>query len=169
MKKIIASLLCLILIGISNAGLFAQQKNYLEVKKEKFENKISELYTKYKTDGFITYKGGTINMERSTEFPIFVELKEGNWYQFVVIGDPEATKFEMKLGIEGVGDFITDKFKPQKINEYWTQFSFICPRSGRYLLTFYQRGPRKDLMGHVGILQRPEKQVKESIHSDIVN
>lgn len=120
-----------------------------------FKSKVSELYTKYKLDGFVTYKGGDIPMENRTEFPIFVDLEEGSWYQFVVVGDPNATKFEMKLGLEGVGDFITDKFKPDNTNEYWTQFSFICPRSGRYLLTFYQRGAGKEMLGHVGILQRP--------------
>jgi hypothetical protein len=57
----------------------------------------------------------------------------------------------------GVGDVITDKFKPEITNEYWTQFSFVCPRSGRYLLTFYQRGSKKDMLGHVAILQRPVK------------
>lgn len=132
--------------------LFAQP---LESNKNKFDNKVSELYTKYKTDGFVTYKGGNIKMEKNTEFPIFVELKEGHWYQFIVVGDPEATKIEMKLGLAGVGDFITDKFKPQNTNEHWTQFSFVCPRDGRYLMTFFQRGHDKELLGHVGILQRP--------------
>lgn len=120
-----------------------------------FNDKVAELYTKYKSDGFVTYKGGTIQMEKNTEFPIFVELKEGRWYQFVVVGDPEARKLEMKLGLEGVGDFITDKFKTENVNEHWTQFGFVCPRSGRYLLTFFQKGPKKDMLGHVAILQRP--------------
>lgn len=84
-------------------------------------------------------------------------MKAGNWYQFVIVGDPEAKKIEMKLGLEGVGHIITDKFKPENTNEYWTQFSFVCPRSGRYLLTVYQRGSKKELLGHVGILQRPSK------------
>lgn len=125
--------------------------------KNMFENKVAELYTKYKSDGFITYKGGNLQMEKNTEFPIFVELQEGRWYQFVVIGDPEAKKIEMKLGLEGVGHIITDKFKPENTNEYWTQFSFVCPRSGRYLLTFFQKGSKKDMLGHVAILQRPNQ------------
>ncbi len=135
---------------------YAQNKK-ADLVKTNFENKVSELYTKYKTDGFVTYKGGNINMEKNTEFPILVELKEGRWYQFVVVGDPEARKLEMKLGLEGVGHIVTDKFKTENTNEYWTQFSFICPRDGRYLLTFYQKGSKKDMLGHVGILQRPNK------------
>ncbi len=134
-----------------------KMQQYNSLIEKAFSSKVSELYTKYKTDGFITYKGGNINMEKNTEFPIFVELKEGRWYQFVVVGDPEARKLEMKLSKEGVGDIVTDKFKTEDTNEYWTTFSFICPHSGKYLLTFFQRGPKKDLLGHVAILQRPQK------------
>lgn len=158
MKKTNTTIFTLILICISSF-VFAQAKQTSKQNPEKlkFDLKVSELYTKYKTEGFITYKGGNLNMERNTEFPIFVELVEGRWYQFCVVGDPEAKKIEMKLGLEGVGDFITDKFKPEITNEHWTQFSFICPRSGKYLLTFYQKGSKKDMMGHVAILQRPAK------------
>ncbi len=134
-----------------------KMKQYNTFIEKAFSSKVSELYTKYKTDGFITYKGGDIKMEKNTEFPIFVELKEGRWYQFVVVGDPEARKLEMKLSKEGIGDIVTDKFKTEDTNEYWTTFSFICPHSGKYLLTFFQRGPKKDLLGHVAILQRPQK------------
>ncbi|MBL7767039.1 MAG: hypothetical protein JNJ58_13135 [Chitinophagaceae bacterium] len=150
-------ILTLIFISSYTLSTQAQVRYAIRSSEKEFQGKVSELYTKYKTDGFVTYKGGNLDMERSTEFPIFVELKEGNWYQFVVVGDPEATKFEMKLGLEGVGDFITDKFRPEVTNEFWTQFAFICPRSGRYLLTFYQRGPKKEMLGHVGILQRPAR------------
>ena len=153
MKKIV---LLNIFIALISLVSFGQNKDETLIQQH-FHNKVSELYTKYKTDGFVTYKGGDLNMKRNTEFPIFIEMKEGNWYQFVVVGDPEAKKIEMKMGLEGVGDFITDKFKPEVTNEFWTQFSFICPRSGRYLLTFYQRGTKKDMLGHIGILQRPSK------------
>lgn len=156
MKKSLTLLLTFSLFIISGRAI-AQKVAQQDIINKAFSSKVSELYTKYKTDGFITYKGGDIKMEKNTEFPIFVELVEGRWYQFVVVGDPEARKLEMKLGMEGIGDIVTDKFQTDDTNEYWTQFSFICPRSGRYLLTFYQKGPKKDLLGHVAILQRPNR------------
>ena len=152
-----------ILFSLSISTIFAQNVTKENVRKE-FDNKVSQLYTQYKIDGFVTYKGGTINMERNTEFPIMMELQEGRWYQFAVIGDPEAKKIEMKLGLEGIGDIITDKFKTENTNEYWTTFSFICPRSGRYLMTFYQKGNKKNLLGHVAVLQRP-KQTEAGIYT----
>lgn len=102
MKKfhyLLASFLVLVSFTASS-----QQKNEDPIKLS-FDLKVSELYTKYKTDGFVTYKGGNLDMQRNTEFPIFVELVEGRWYQFCVVGDPEAKKIEMKLGLEGVGRF----------------------------------------------------------------
>jgi hypothetical protein len=152
----VKSLLLAIVLVLTSSISFAQLRPVDQVNKQ-FNDKVSEMYTKYKTDGFITYKGGNINMEKNTEFPIFVELQEGRWYQFMVIGDPEAKKIEMKLGLEGFGDIITDKFKTENTNEYYTQFSFVCPRSGRYLMTFFQKGPKRDMLGHVAILQRPSQ------------
>lgn len=152
-----------ILLFLSSFTSFAQQVKKDEVTKQ-FEEKVSELYTKYKVDGFVTYKGGNLNMEKNTEFPIYMELTEGRWYQFAVIGDPEAKKIEMKLGLEGVGEIITDKFKTENTNEYWTTFSFICPRSGKYLMTFYQRGSKKNMHGHVAIMQRP-RQTESGIYT----
>lgn len=146
----------ILLLLIVSSNLFAQKNKDIKVVQE-FKNKVSEFYTKYKLDGFVTYKGADINMEKNTEFPIWVDLQEGRWYQFCVIGDPEATKFEMKLAKADFGNIVTDKFKDKKTGEYWTQFSFVCPRSGRYLLTFFQRGHDKNLLGHVAILQRPAK------------
>lgn len=128
-----------------------------ELVQKKFNDKVSEYYTKYQMDGFVTYKGGTINMEKNTEMPIYVDLQEGRWYHFIVVGDPEARKLEMKLGLEGVGHIITDKFKTENTGTYSTDFSFVCPRSGRYILTFYQKGPKSDMLGHIAVLQKPSK------------
>lgn len=118
------------------------------------KTKVAELSSKLLSHGFVTYKSGDLKMQRNTEFPIMVELKEGKWYQFIIVGDPEARKMEMKLGMEGIGEIVTDKFRPADTNEYWTQFSFICPHSGRYLLTFFQRGASEQMLAHVSIMQR---------------
>lgn len=144
------------LLVLSTIVCNAQLKSKDEVKRQ-FNDKVSELYTKYKSDGFVTYRASDLKMQKNTEFPVFLDLQEGRWYQFMVVGDPEAKKLEMKLGLEGVGDFITDKFKTENTNEYYTQFSFVCPRSGRYLLTFYQKAPKQDLLGHIAVMQKPNK------------
>jgi hypothetical protein len=119
------------------------------------EKKMNELCSPFRQDGFITYKRGDLQMERNTEYPIIVELQENRWYQFCALGDPSATKIEFKLSSPETGNLVTDKFHTQKTGEYWTSFSFICPRSGKYLITFYQKSDTKKLSGYLTILQRP--------------
>jgi hypothetical protein len=144
---------CLSMVAF-NQKTFAQ--NHAQTARESlFHEKINELCTKYNQEGFVTFKRGDLKMERNTEQPIFMQLTEGRWYNFIIVGDPIATKFEMKLGMAGYGDFITDKFRNEKTGEFWTNFSFVCPRTGKYLMTFFQKGHHKDLMGHVAILQKP--------------
>jgi hypothetical protein len=144
------TLYTIIFILIASVQLGAKDNNV----KNEFEAKVNQLYTKYREDGFATYRKATLDMETRTETPVFMQLKEGHWYQFVVVGDPEATKFEFKLGLEGVGEIITDKFKPETTGEYWTTFSFICPRNGNYLMTFFQRAPGKTCHGHIGVMEK---------------
>lgn len=120
---------------------------------EYYNQKIQELYDYTAKDGFKMYKRVTVAMDNKTEFPILVEFFEGKMYHFIVAADPESDKVEMKLGLESVGDFITYRFKPTKGDDYWTTFTWVCPRTGLYLYTFYQRGRKKDPMLHVGVLE----------------
>lgn len=65
MKRIYI-ILTLVAIILIPTYLIAQSKsNPLEAQ---FNNKVTELYTKYKSDGFITYKGGNVNMNKTLNF-----------------------------------------------------------------------------------------------------
>lgn len=116
--------------------------------------KSNSFINKYKLDGFRVAHTADVQMQNRTEFPIMMQLKEGEWYHFIVIGDPDAQRIEMKLGLKGLGDIITDRFSGPRTNEYWTQFSFICPISGNYLMTIYQKGDKQKYVGHIDVLQR---------------
>ncbi|MBL7773548.1 MAG: hypothetical protein JNM95_11850 [Chitinophagaceae bacterium] len=140
-------------------GSFAEKTTVLSI-----QQKMNELCLPFRNAGFIMYKKGDLNMERRTEFPIIVELKEGRWYQFCIVGDPKATKIEFKMATAEDGNIVTDKFNVEKTGEYWTGYSFICPRSGKYLLTFYQRSSYKNLNGQIAILQKPSSTATSSIH-----
>lgn len=143
---------------LASLSLFAQHSNSFT--SNIYNKKINEFYSKYAKDGFSVCHQGDLNMENNTEFPILMELKEGEWYQFIVVGDPAATKYEMKFGLAGLGDIITDKFSRKRTNEFWTQFSFVCPRSGRYLFTFFQLGDKNHFKGHVGVMKNTELKIK---------
>jgi len=143
-------ILCILTSNIAFGQHNSHENNLIQAVK----TKVAELSSKLLSHGFVTYKSGDLKMQKNTEFPIMIELKEGKWYQFIIVGDPEARKMEMKLGMEGIGEIVTDKFRPADTNEYWTQFSFICPHTGRYLLTFFQRGASDQMLAHVSIMQR---------------
>lgn len=119
-----------------------------------FRKQIELLYCESTDQGFHTLKKGDVEMKRSTELPMIMPLREGHWYRFIVVGDPEATRFEMKLGLQGVGDIITDKYYNRKTGEFWTSFSFVCSRSRKYLMTFSQRGPHKQMKGSIAIMEK---------------
>lgn len=124
--------------------------------------KSTSFINKYKLDGFHVLHAADVQMQNRTEFPILMQLKEGEWYHFIVIGDPDAQRIEMKLGLKGIGDIITDRFSGPRTNEYWTQFSFICPVSGNYLMTIYQKGDKRNFVGHVDILQREGRRLLQT-------
>ncbi len=146
------------LLFFTSTCLFAQNANSFY--SNLYNKKINEFYRQYAQDGFKVLHQGDLRMENKTEFPILMELNEGEWYQFIVVGDPAATKYEMKFGLAGLGDIITDKFSRRHTNEFWTQFSFLCPRSGKYLFTFYQLGEKNYYKGHVGVMKNKELKLR---------
>lgn len=115
-------------------------------------------YNEYIDKDFWVYRFATFNMERNTEFPILVDMKQGRLYHFLIFMDPESAKVEMKLGKEGIGHIVTYRFKPKSTGEFFTEFSFVCPRSGQYLMTLFQRTSKDKPMGSFGLLVKNSKQ-----------
>lgn len=124
--------------------------------------KASELTHLHQQRGFVVYKKGTIQTRINEEFPLFIQLEAGRWYHFVLVSDPRVKKFIMRLGIPGIGNLITDKFKPEQGDSFWTEFSFVCPQSGNYLLTFFQKS-QETFPVHITILQRPRIQQGQTV------
>ena len=125
----------------------AQKKNGEELS---YENLIKQLQKPLQSDSFHLIRSQFLDMERSTEYPILIDLNAGRWYHFIVVGDPEMKKMDVKLFLRSIGNIVTEKLKPEDNgHEYWTQFSFVCPKQGRYILMLNQKGPRKKLKGHL--------------------
>ncbi len=127
-----------------------------KIDEDQIQRKATELISGHKKSGFVTYKSGQILARQNEEFPLYVHLIAGRWYHFVIVGNPDAKKISLRLGLPGLGDFITDRFKPEQTNEYWTEFSFVCPQSGHYLLTLNQKGLHP-MAAHIAILQKPHQ------------
>ncbi len=48
-------------------------------------------------DGFIVVKEASMQMESEYEMPVIVPLTQGNWYQFVFIGDITSRLYEVRM------------------------------------------------------------------------
>src|SRR5436190_4821423 len=47
--------------------------------------------------GFTVIKEASIQMVSESEMPVIVPLTEGNWYQFVFIGDAGSNSYEVRM------------------------------------------------------------------------
>lgn len=116
---------------------------------------IQAKYDKFtKKDNFLVYQKTSRWADRNTELPILVQMFKGRLYHFLVFVDPETHKAQMKLGKRGVGHILTDKFYPTRDGEFYTEFSYVCSKTGYYLLTVFQRGGNKKQMTHITVLQK---------------
>jgi hypothetical protein len=51
----------------------------------------------YGKEGYVLLKEASITMESEFEMPVIVPLTEGNWYQFVFIGDYTSRLYEVRM------------------------------------------------------------------------
>ena len=121
---------------------------------KKYADSIDGSHNFFLEKGYKVYRAATLNMKKNTEFPVYIDLFKGKLYHFLVFADDESEKVILKMGKEGWGDIITYKFKPSKTGEFFTEFSYICPESGRFLFLLYQRGSKKKPFAHISVLQK---------------
>ena len=50
-------------------------------------NQVDSLKSLFAKDGFTVLKEASITMESEYEMPVIVPLKQGEWYQFVFVGE----------------------------------------------------------------------------------
>jgi hypothetical protein len=58
---------------------------------------VDSLKNLYGKDGYILLKEASISMESEFEMPVIIPLTEGNWYQFVFIGDYTSRLYEVRM------------------------------------------------------------------------
>lgn len=156
-KKIIKCILLMFIFLNLPFCLFAQEK--FDIEKlgplpKMYADTIETTHNYFFDKGYKVYRAATLNMNKNTEFPVYIDLYKGKLYHFLIYADIESEKVIMKMGKEGWGDIITYKFRPSQNGEIFTEFSYICPENGRYLFLLYQRGPKKKPFAHISILQK---------------
>ena len=106
-----------------------------------YNAKIDELIDRTSKNGFHIVREEKLHLRNNIDMIVNIQLLEGNWYHFCFVGDPSSTKVKATLFMEGIGDLVQDRIKVKRENEFWTEFSFICPQSGNYEFTVCQKAP----------------------------
>jgi hypothetical protein len=106
--------------------------------------KAKELILKKKSEGYVLVEGGFYDMTNKVIQPIMVHLDEKKAYYFIVVGQPDLDFLEVGLGHEAFGtDEIRDRIRKHRDHTYFTDFGYIAPFSGNFLLSVTENVKRR--------------------------
>jgi hypothetical protein len=137
--------LLIFLLSLCNSISHAQQRQYtspltMQCDNKQIETKVKELVTLKKNQGFDILDGGFMQMENNLMQPIMVNMQMNHLYHFIVVGQPELNYMEVALGHESLGgDIIRDRIRKHRDKTYFTEFNFVAPFSGNFLLAITER------------------------------
>lgn len=148
-------LLCfLAALSFTGSAQSAWDKDQMQVQVKQYNEKINELIGKNEKNGFHVLMEKKLPMKNQLETVLMAPLYEGNWYHFCFIGDPSSEKIRTSMFLEGFGDLVQDRIIVRREHEFWTEFSFMCPQTGRYEFTFFQRSPMSNPLSYFVVLQK---------------
>ena len=131
-----------------------QSKEDLQENVVMYNAKINELIEKHSSNGFKIVKEQKLPLRSSTDMVITLPLHAGDWYHFCFVGDPSAEKIKATLYLEGLGDLVQDRIIVRRENEFWTEFSFMCPQSANYELTIFQKAEVSRPLSYLTVFKR---------------
>lgn len=120
------------------------------------KNQVDSLKALYAKDGFQVLKEASITMESEYEMPVIVPLRQGEWYQFVFVGEPTSKLYEVrmfdwsekqviyqkKMWGDVDGNIISYSYRPQ-----FSEFHMIKPVQ-------VNKQKKKNLCGYVILLKK---------------
>lgn len=123
------------------------------------KNQVDSLKSLLAQDGFVVMKEASITMESEYEMPVIVPLKQGEWYQFVFVGEPSSRLYEVrmydwnekqvvyqkKMWGDVDGNIISYSYQPQ-----FSEFHMIKPVQ-------VNKQKKKNLCGYVMLLRRAKR------------
>jgi len=155
--KTLRSFLTILLLNLYSLTSFAQTTEVTPEMKESvrlYNAKINELIDRHSKNGFTIIKESKLPLRNAIDMVIHVPLHEGDWYHFCFVGDPTSRKIKATLFLNGLGDLVQDRIIVRRENEFWTEFSFICPQTGNYELTLFQKAEVSKPLSYLTIFKR---------------
>lgn len=152
MYRIIFAIISFItLIGYNNT--FAQQQPSIGCNDKAIRLQSEQIKAGFLKQGFKTYKDAMIGMESRLPYPVAIQLSKGTMYQFVFIGDMNASKMTMEL-FDGEDHRIeVRENKDLKANNNIV-YSFVPEKSDIYLVVLTQQWKSRSMCGSITILQQ---------------
>jgi len=127
-----------------------------------YNAKINELIDKNTRNGLKLVREEKLPSRSNIDLMLHINLREGNWYHFCFVGDPCAIKVKATLFLEGAGDLVQDRIKVRRENEFWTEFSLLCPQTGSYELTLLQKAPVQRPLSYLMMFKKEREQLVSS-------
>lgn len=98
MKHLLRGLLLLVVLFTS--GRLEAQGDVIRLEEcmnASYQTQIDSLKKIFSQQGFEVVREASMKMESEYEMPIVVPLNQGNWYQFVFIGEPSSRLYEVRM------------------------------------------------------------------------
>jgi hypothetical protein len=103
-------------------------------------DKTKEMVNKMQKDGFEIMYGGFFNLDNNEFLPIWINLDKKKVYHIIVVGQPDLKYLEVGLGHPAFGtDEVQDRIRDWRDHTYFTEFTYIPPFDGEFLLSIMSR------------------------------
>lgn len=99
MLKLLCNIHILLFATLISNPLFAQNDIIRQQSCEgnQYHETVDSLKQLYASQGFSVLREASIQMESEYEMPIVLPMNQGNFYQFVFIGDPTSRLYEVRM------------------------------------------------------------------------
>lgn len=123
------------------------------------KKKTIELINAKRTEGFLLLEGGFYQLDNNSILPIMVHLDQKTIYHFLVVGQTDLDFLEVGLGHEAFGtDEVQDRIRKNRDHTYFTNFTYVPPFSGNYLLSVTERCKgKKKFSTAIYLMVKPKK------------
>ncbi|MCB9046197.1 MAG: hypothetical protein H6550_08650 [Chitinophagales bacterium] len=108
----------------------------------------------FKAQGMEIYKDAMLTMSSKDPYPIAVQLTQGTLYQFVFVGNKDASKLYFEL-FDGADTKLVDKVVENKGSNNFMIYSFIPQKTDLYLLIVSQKVKgNREVCGSFTVMQK---------------
>ncbi|MBK8712679.1 MAG: hypothetical protein IPL97_12530 [Niastella sp.] len=156
MKNIISSFLILSILLISIPSWSQDrivQKSCADVL---ISHQADSLKALFAAKGYIVVREASITMESEYEMPVVVPLKEGDWYQFVFIGDITSRLYEVRMFDWSEKEVVYQKKMWGDVDGNIISYGYIPKFTQYHMIKPVQvnKKKKKNLCGYVMLLKK---------------